>query len=130
MGIFNGIEILFFILGAMTVLLINGIVFLRRRYPFRWYAALLAGLGSLLLIFTVAWSVSSIIEGETRSAGMGLLVFGVQALICFALTRQLVVKEMKSAAGQKAPVLVDSDPAAPSLEVDPTLVGSQERLSA
>lgn len=130
MGIFNGVEILFFILGAMTVLLINGIVFLRKRYPLRWYAGLLAGLGSLLLIFTVAWSVSSIIEGETRSAGMGILVFGVQALVCFALTRQLVVKEMKSAARQKAPVQLDPDLAAHILEVDPTLVDRQERLSA
>ena len=75
MGIFNGIEVLFFILGAMAVLLINGIVFLKNRYPFRWYTTLLAVLGSFLLVFTVAWSVSSIIEGETRSAGMGILVF-------------------------------------------------------
>ena len=98
MGIFNGIEILFFILGAITVLLINGIIFLRKRYPFRWYSTVLAGVGAFLVIFTVAWSVSSILEGETRSAGMGILVFGVQALICFGLARQLVVKEMKTAA--------------------------------
>lgn len=100
MGIFEGIEILFFILGAMTVLSINGIVFLRKRYPFRWYSTMVAGLGAFLILFTVAWSVSSILEGETRSAGMGILVFGVQALICFGLTRQLVVKEMKLAAKQ------------------------------
>jgi hypothetical protein len=100
MGIFSGIEILFFILGAMTVLFINGIVFLRKRYPLRWYSTMLAGLGAFLILFTVAWSVSSILEGETRSAGMGILVFGVQALICFGLTRQLVVKEMKLAAKQ------------------------------
>ena len=130
MGIFNGVEILFFILGAMTVLLINGIIFLRKRYPLRLSAVLLAGLGSLLLIFTVAWSVSSIIEGETRSAGMGILVFGVQALICFALTRQLVAKEMKAAARQKAPALLDSDLAAHILEVDPTLDGRRVKLSS
>lgn len=98
MGIFNGIEILFFILGVMTVLFIKGIVFIVKRYPFRWYASLVAGLGAFLVIFSVAWAVSSIIEGETRSAGIGILVFGVQALICFGLTRQMVVREMKLAA--------------------------------
>ncbi len=122
MGIFNGIEILFFILGAMAVLSINGIVFLRRKYPFRWYSTLLAGLGFFLLIFTVAWSVSSIIEGETRSAGLGILVFGAQALICFALTRQLVVKEMKSIARQYA-----TEEETPGLKGQP-LVGSHSSL--
>ena len=98
MGIFSGIEILFFILGAMTVLFINGIIYLRNRYPFKWYSTLLATIGAFLIVFTTAWSVSSVLEGETRSAGIGILMFGAMAFICFGITRQLVVKEMKLAA--------------------------------
>ena len=98
MGIFSGIEILFFILGAMTVLFVQAILYLRKRYPFQWYSTTLAGFGAFMVLFTVAWAVSSILEGETRSAGIGILVFGVTAFICFGVARQLVVKDMKQAA--------------------------------
>lgn len=98
MGIFSGIEVLFFILGAMTVLFVQAIIYLRKRYPFQWYSTTLAAIGAFLILFTVAWSVSSVLEGETRSAGIGILMFGVMAFICFGVTRQLVVKDMKLAA--------------------------------
>lgn len=94
MGVFSGIEILFFLLGALTILSINALLYFRKRYMFKWYATLLACCGIFLGLFTVAWTVSSIIEGEPRSAGMGLLLFGVSTLICFALTRQIAIKAL------------------------------------
>ena len=92
MGVFSGIEILFFLLGALTILSINALLYFKKRYAFKWYSTLLACCGILLGLFTIAWAVSSIIEGEPRSAGMGLLLFGVSTLICFALTRQIAMK--------------------------------------
>lgn len=92
MGVFNGIEILFYLLGALTILSINALLYFKKRYTFKWYATALAGCGIFLGLFTIAWTVSSIIEGEPRSAGMGLLLFGVSTLICLAVTRQIAVK--------------------------------------
>jgi hypothetical protein len=94
MGVFSGIEILFFLLGALTILSINALLYYKKRYTFKWYSTALACCGIFLGLFTIAWAVSSIIEGEPRSAGMGLLIFGVSTLICFAVTRQLALKDL------------------------------------
>jgi membrane-bound acyltransferase YfiQ involved in biofilm formation len=93
MGVFSGIEILFFLLGAFTILSINALLYFKKRYAFKWYSTLIAAGGIFLGLFTIAWAVSSIIEGEPRSAGMGILIFGVSTLICFAITRQIALKD-------------------------------------
>jgi hypothetical protein len=95
MGILTGTETLFFLLGGMTVILIGGLVYLVKKYPFRWYATLLAVIGILIFLFGIAWCVSSILEGEPRAAGMGLLIFGLLSLLCLGFTRRFVVKNLK-----------------------------------
>lgn len=44
----------------------------------------------LAFLFTIAWSISSAIEGETQSAGMGLVFFGGATLLLFAITLRLI----------------------------------------
>ena len=44
----------------------------------------------LAFLFTVAWSVSSVIEGETQAAGAGLVFFGGGTLLLFAVTLRLI----------------------------------------
>ena len=41
--------------------------------------------------FTLAWMASSILEGETRAAGMGLLVFGILLIILIVATRVMIL---------------------------------------
>jgi hypothetical protein len=48
--------------------------------------------GGLLLFFTIAWCVTSIIEGETQAALMGLLFFCVPAVIVLVVTRRSILK--------------------------------------
>ena len=95
MGIFTANEILFFCLGVLGTSLIVTLNYLRKTFPLRWHSTKLAALGIKLALFTIAWSVSSILENEARASGMGLLIFGVTTFICFGLARQLVAKEMK-----------------------------------
>ncbi len=95
MGIFTGIEILFYVMGALTVLLIWGLFGLMRKYSFSLPAIILAALGILGILFTLMWFFSSLIEGELQSANMGLTMFGIFSLCCFGVARQLVVKTMK-----------------------------------
>ncbi len=96
MGIFTGIETLFFVLGVLTTTAIGGLVYLRQKYPFTWFSTATAGLGIFLGVFTIAWCVSGVLEGEPQSAGLGLLILGVPTLILSGLTRQLVTKELKA----------------------------------
>lgn len=90
MAIFTGIEILFFVLGALSVLLICGLVYLRQKYALDWKGLTLGGLGAFLIVFTVAWSVASVLEGEPQAANMGVLVFGTPVLVIFGLMRRMI----------------------------------------
>ena len=92
MGVFSGIEMLFFFLGVLSTLLVIGLVQLNKKYGFQWHTWLVSGTASFLIVFTIAWSVSSVLEGEPQAANMGLLVFGLPALILFGVARKLLNK--------------------------------------
>jgi len=94
MGIFSGIEVLFFMLGALSTLFVFGLVWGKKAYAMRWPTVVLAGLGIALILFTVGWFASSILEGEPQAAVMGLLCFGLPVLLIFGLLRILIKKEV------------------------------------
>jgi len=91
--IFSGIEVLFFLLGFLTCLFI--VVFFRShsKYQMDWKAWTLLGLGVFLMLFCIAWSVSSVLEGEPRAASMGMVVFGLPSLILLGLTRRILLSK-------------------------------------
>lgn len=93
MGIFTGHEILFFLLGVLSTLLVFGCIYFYKRYVFSWYAMAIAALASFLVVFTIAWWISGIQEGEVQSGNLGLLVFGLPALLLFGITRRLITKK-------------------------------------
>lgn len=41
--------------------------------------------------FTLAWMASSIMEGEIRAAGMGILVFGILLVVLVVITRVMII---------------------------------------
>jgi hypothetical protein len=95
MGIFTGTEILFFGLGALSVLLAGGLVVMKKQLDLNWQAMALGLTGACLILFCIAWSVSSVLEGETQAANMGLLVFGSPVLIIFGMLNRMVKKGQK-----------------------------------
>lgn len=107
MGIFTGIEVLFFWLGVMSTLSVLGIFELQKRYVLKWHAYALTTVGAFLLIFTIAWFVSGVIEGETKAANMGLLCFGVPVLIIFGAAKRLVPKKETTISSETDKVLIE-----------------------
>ena len=93
---FSGEQILFFVLGILTMISVVVLIKSNKNYNFKWGAWTLGILGASLFIFAIAWSVSSVIEGETRAASMGMVVFGIPALIMLFLTRRLAVKSKRA----------------------------------
>jgi uncharacterized membrane protein len=91
--IFSGIEVLFFMLGVITTIGIYTMIHYNNKMKFNWLSWLSLGFGLFLLVFTVAWSISSILEGEPRSSSMGMLVFGIPSLILLVLGRRIAVKK-------------------------------------
>ena len=95
MGIFTGTEILFFVLGALSVILTGGLIYMKKMMNLKWQAMALGIIGASLILFCIAWSVSSVLEGETQAANMGLLVFGSPVLIIFGMLNRMVKKVQK-----------------------------------
>jgi len=95
MGIFEGIEVLFFSLGVITTLAIVGMIYLSKNYHLNWKMYTVSVIGIFLGIFAIAWSVSSVLEGEPRAASMGMVVFGIPSLACLGLFRRLLLAENK-----------------------------------
>lgn len=93
--IFNGIEILFYLLGVCTILGVNIMIYYSKKYILKWSSWTLAILTIFLILFTMAWSWSSILEEEPQAAGLGLITFGIPALIFVFITRKTIYKSEK-----------------------------------
>lgn len=93
--IFNGIEILFFMLGILTTIGTFTMIHYHKKLQFSWGTLGTVCLGLFLLLFSVAWSISSMLEGEPRAASMGMVVFGIPSLILIVLGRKLALKPVK-----------------------------------
>ncbi len=83
--ILNSTEWLFFFLGMLTTVGMGGMVHIKLKYAATGRSLALAGTALFLLIFTLAWFGSSIIENEHQAANMGLLFFGLPGILCLAL---------------------------------------------
>ena len=59
---------------------------LSRRYRLNWVSWGGLGLGAFLVLFTIAWCVGSVLEGVPRAASMGLIFFGMPAIVLLTLT--------------------------------------------
>lgn len=91
--IFSGLEILFFILGFLTCFFMFGFLYLRKNNKLNWKVVSTTGLGALLLLFALAWSVSSVLEGEPRAASMGMVIFGIPSLLFITLGLRMAFKD-------------------------------------
>jgi len=94
--IFTGIEILFFSLGVITTLAIGLIYYYNQKLKFNISTWISCCIGIFLFIFGIAWSFSSILEGEPRAASMGLIVFVIPSLILLVFSRKLALKKAVS----------------------------------
>lgn len=90
--IFNGIEIMFYLLGIFTALGAYVMIQIAKKYVLKWPSWLLGILAIFFSLFTIAWSWSSILEKEPQAAGLGLIVFGIPSLILVFVSRRVVLK--------------------------------------
>lgn len=49
-------------------------------------------LGELMVLFCIAWSVASVLEGEPRAASMGVICFGGLGVVALLLTWRLLIQ--------------------------------------
>ena len=90
--IFNGIEMMFYLLGIFTAVGAYLMICQTKKYTLKWFSWLLGVLTIFASLFTIAWSWSSMLEQEPQSAGFGLILFGIPSLILVFVTRRVVLK--------------------------------------
>lgn len=83
--------LMWFCVGLITGLSAFVATGLHRRFELDWRAwgALATGMG--MLLFSIAWSVASVAEGEPRAATMGVMLFGAPGVAILALAVRLLV---------------------------------------
>jgi len=96
-------NILAFILGIFIILFVWGLTSWKSKTQIRlsWLSWLGIILAALLAFFTIAWSITSIIEGEPQAAGMGLLIFGSLTFIFIGLTLKRIIRDNRIKSKQK-----------------------------
>lgn len=97
--IFNGTEIMFYLLGILTAMGVFIMIYYAKKYILKWPSWLLGILAVFFSLFTIAWSWSSILEEEPQAAGLGLIVFGIPALILVFVTRRVILKSERKQLG-------------------------------
>jgi hypothetical protein len=89
------IDFTWYILGGLTG---ASAIFLWRyaqRHQLNWLAwcGLISGL--FLILFSIAWAAGSFLEGVSRAASMGLLLFGLSGIVLLILTLRYVDLKLK-----------------------------------
>ena len=84
------IDLMWYFLGFLLTGSIYLVVNLSKKYRLGLihYAGLI--LGILLILFSIAWSVSSTLEGEPRAANMGIVFFGLPGIALLTVTARFV----------------------------------------
>ena len=77
-------------LGILTIVSAALLVKLSKRYLLNWIAwgGMVIGIG--LILFCIAWSVASLLEGVPRAAAMGVVFFGFPGVVLLTLISRRV----------------------------------------
>ena len=109
-----------YLLGLLTT---GSTIFLwhfSKRYQFNWLSWAGLSLGIVLTLFSIAWSVGSVLEGVPRAASMGLLLFGFSGIVILTLaSRYTLTKRPKMLEPAAEPAL--------SIEVETHVAPKKEK---
>ena len=81
-------SVMWFILGTLVVLfaMVLSRWITKDQISLSWLSWVGIILGGLLFFFSLAWCITSIVEGEHQAAIMGLVFFGVPSLIILGVS--------------------------------------------
>lgn len=72
-----------YLLGLLSTGSIIFLFELSNRYTLNWKAWIGLGCGIILVLFSIAWGVGTVLEGVPRAGSMGILLFGLPGIIFF-----------------------------------------------
>ena len=66
-----------------------------RKHRMDWLAWSGLVLGIVLVLFSIAWAVGSVLEGVPRAASMGLLLFGLSGIVTLTVTARYMATRLR-----------------------------------
>ncbi len=99
-------------LGILTIVSIALLVKLSNYYRLNWVAWGGLGLGVGLVLFCIAWSVASVLEGVPRAASMGVVFFAFPGIVLLTVTMKYIdakLGKITDTAGAPAAVKTKDD---------------------
>ena len=83
-------DVTWYILGMLTGGVVYALYLISRKIALNWlsWSGLIAG--SMLVLFSIAWAVGSVLEGVPRAASMGVLLFGLSGVVILTLVGRLL----------------------------------------
>jgi len=79
------IYLTFYVVGLLAGLSAYVIYLLHKTKQPGWLKLSCMSIGIVLVLFSVAWGVGSILEGVPRAASMGMLLFGFPGLLAITV---------------------------------------------
>lgn len=86
-------DITWYLLGVLTGAVAYVLYLVSRTRGLHWLDWSGLVLGSILILFSVAWAVGSVLEGVPRAAIMGLLLFGLSGIVILTLTGRKIASQ-------------------------------------
>ena len=89
-------DLTWYVLGALTGVIAYFLYELSRKMTLNWLSwSGLMGV-SVLMLFSIAWSVGAVLEGVPRAGSMGLLLFGLSGIVILTLTGRFITSQRRS----------------------------------
>ena len=126
-------ELMWFCVGVLTSLSAILIMTLSRQYRFNWIAWGGLGTGAFLILFTIAWSVGSVLEGVPRAASMGVVFFAMPGIILITVVWKYIETKLPRVSTVKpsgAPASAIDTPARSPLKAEIETPVEKSRLAS
>ena len=84
-----------YVLGALLAGSAYSLYVYSRKHRMNWLSWTGMVLGIVLILFSIAWAVGSVLEGVPRAASMGLLLFGLSGIVILTGTARYMATRLR-----------------------------------
>ena len=82
-----------YILGVLTGAVAYALYLISKKNILNLFSWSGLVIGGGLILFSIAWAVGSVLEGVSRAASMGLLLFGLSGVVILTLTGRKIISQ-------------------------------------
>ena len=84
-------DLTWYVLGALSCAIVYGLYELSQQQRLGWLDWTGLILGTVLILFAIAWSVGAVLEGVPRAGSMGMLFFGLPGIVITTLSLRFII---------------------------------------